>query len=261
VQSEVSDLTQVTFMTPGVLLRKLASDTSLSSYTHIVIDEVHERDRNTDFLLIVLRDLLPSRPELRVILMSATLQSDKLALYFNACPVATIGSTVFPVQEFYLEDVLLQTDYVKPTTVKSDSLLRALCQAAKPVYTCAMCNRKGFKCVPPHTQATADAHTLPPPASPVSPPLYVDVLAPGRPRSTAPTWYCVMGGERARRAWTTVPWSCGCCGTCRTAGTQARSTMTGPTGSSRTSRCSRGPTSLARRRGRRRTRPSGTSRR
>lgn len=66
--------TQVTFMTPGVLLRKLASDSTLSGYSHVVIDEVHERDRNTDFLLIVLRDLLPSRPELRVILMSATLQ-------------------------------------------------------------------------------------------------------------------------------------------------------------------------------------------
>lgn len=79
-------------MTPGVLLRKLASDSTLSGYSHVVIDEVHERDRNTDFLLIVLRDLLPSRPELRVILMSATLQVsprhmalDSMSIIIHTC--------------------------------------------------------------------------------------------------------------------------------------------------------------------------------
>jgi hypothetical protein len=62
------------------------------------VPQVHERDRNTDFLLIILRDLLPQRPDLRVILMSATLQTLKLANYFAGCPIATIGSTRFPVQ-------------------------------------------------------------------------------------------------------------------------------------------------------------------
>lgn len=65
-------------------------------------------------------------------------------MYFGGCPVAVIGSTMYPVQEFYLEDVLLQTDYVKPTATKSDPLLRALCKT-KPVYTCDMCKRKGFR--------------------------------------------------------------------------------------------------------------------
>mmetsp|Transcript_16067 Transcript_16067/g.49106 ORF Transcript_16067/g.49106 Transcript_16067/m.49106 type:complete len:371 (-) Transcript_16067:650-1762(-) len=60
-----SNATQVTFMTPGVLLRRLASDPTLSAVTHVVIDEVHERDQNTEFLLIVLRDLLATRPDLR----------------------------------------------------------------------------------------------------------------------------------------------------------------------------------------------------
>ncbi len=52
----------------------LLNDPLLCTHTHIVVDEVHERDKNTEFLLIVLRDMLESRPDLKVILMSATLQ-------------------------------------------------------------------------------------------------------------------------------------------------------------------------------------------
>ncbi len=175
LESEVSENTQVVFMTPGVLLRKLSGDPHLREFTHIMIDEVHERDRNTDFLLIILRDLLLyHRPtDLRLILMSATLQTAKLSAYFSGCPVATIGSTCYPVQEFYLEDVLLQTNYVtkrlstskggaggkqksgggggggsggksKGPAASDDPLLRALCHAA-PVYTCDMCGKRGFR--------------------------------------------------------------------------------------------------------------------
>ncbi len=53
----------------------LLNDPLLCAHTHIVVDEVHERDKNTEFLLIVLRDMLESRPDLKVILMSATLQA------------------------------------------------------------------------------------------------------------------------------------------------------------------------------------------
>ncbi len=81
-----------------------------------------ERDKNTDFLLIILRDLLlRQRPtDLRLILMSATLQTGKLSAYFGGCPVATIGSTCYPVQEFYLEDVLLQTSYLQKLGLLKD---------------------------------------------------------------------------------------------------------------------------------------------
>lgn len=62
-EAEMSESTQVLFVTPGVLLRKLQSDPTLSDYTHIIIDEAHERDRFTEFLFIVLRgmDLILSR--------------------------------------------------------------------------------------------------------------------------------------------------------------------------------------------------------
>lgn len=61
-------------MTTGVLLKALSDKDALAGVTHVVVDEVHERDRNSDFALILLRDLLPQRPDLRVVLMSATPQ-------------------------------------------------------------------------------------------------------------------------------------------------------------------------------------------
>lgn len=61
-------------MATGVLLKALSDKDALAGVTHVVVDEVHERDRNSDFALILLRDLLPQRPDLRVVLMSATPQ-------------------------------------------------------------------------------------------------------------------------------------------------------------------------------------------
>jgi HrpA-like RNA helicase len=115
LESASSQDTQLLFLTPGILLRKLQSSPNLEEFTHIVIDEIHEKDKYTEFLLIVLRDLLPRRPDLRVILMSATLQTEVLVDYFseksgkdNALRPALVemeGRT-FPVEEFFLEHVL-----------------------------------------------------------------------------------------------------------------------------------------------------------
>ena len=58
-ETEASDSTQVLFVTPGVLLRKLQSDPLLSEYTHVIIDEAHERDRFTEFLFIILKGRAP----------------------------------------------------------------------------------------------------------------------------------------------------------------------------------------------------------
>lgn len=74
--------------------------------THIIVDEIHERDRFADFLLITLKDLLPTRPDLRLILMSATLHVDLFSNYFGGCPVIDIPGFTHPVSDFYLEDIL-----------------------------------------------------------------------------------------------------------------------------------------------------------
>ncbi len=71
----------------GILLKMLLNDPLLSTHTHIVVDEVHERDKNTDFLLIVLRDMLVSRPDLKLILMSATLQASGNSRFSFWCGV------------------------------------------------------------------------------------------------------------------------------------------------------------------------------
>ncbi|CAM9850836.1 unnamed protein product, partial [Discosporangium mesarthrocarpum] len=113
LESSASMATQLMLMTPGILLKKLHTDPMLKEFTHILIDEVHERDRNSEFLLIVLRRLLPKRPDLKVVLMSATLQQGKYSDYFGGCPITTIGARTFPVQAFFLEDVLLQTRYLE----------------------------------------------------------------------------------------------------------------------------------------------------
>lgn len=101
----------ILFCTTGILVQRLTSDPLLEQYSHILLDEVHERDLLTDFILTIVRDILPKRPKLRVILMSATMDSNLLSEYFNNCPVLHIPGRSFPVQTLYLEDVLIKLDY------------------------------------------------------------------------------------------------------------------------------------------------------
>lgn len=75
------------FCTNGVLLRMLTHGDELGEVSHIIVDEIHERDKFADFLLIVLRDLLPSHPNLRLVLMSATLHTQLFSSYFGGCPI------------------------------------------------------------------------------------------------------------------------------------------------------------------------------
>lgn len=183
LENSQSEKTQVLFMTPGVLLRQLQSDPYLQSYTHIMMDEIHERDQYQEFLLVVLRDLLPQRPDLRLILMSATLQTERLIEYFveksntdvvNALqPPALVEmkGRMFEVQEFFLEHVLEMTGYIAvdigeadvngevrvvAPTITDDQLEAELArftqteitpQASKvhPKLKCVLCRRRDFK--------------------------------------------------------------------------------------------------------------------
>eukprot|EP00892_Ulva_mutabilis_P008966 jgi/Ulvmu1/6441/UM003_0071.1 len=106
LESVSSANTSLMFVTTGVLLKALSDDDGLAGVTHVVVDEVHERDRNSDFALILLRDLLPKRPDLRVVLMSATPQISLFSGYFGGCPVIRVPGFTYEVQDYYLEDVL-----------------------------------------------------------------------------------------------------------------------------------------------------------
>ncbi|KAJ3082419.1 hypothetical protein HK102_001713, partial [Quaeritorhiza haematococci] len=105
----------VVFCTSGILLRRLQEDPMLSGVTHIILDEVHERDLNTDLLLIILRQLLQHRTDIKLVLMSATADTHLFQRYFRGFgppedpdypPVVDVPGKLYPVREHYLEDVL-----------------------------------------------------------------------------------------------------------------------------------------------------------
>ncbi|CAL8170214.1 unnamed protein product [Prunus armeniaca] len=112
LESKRSAQTRLLFCTTGVLLRQLVQDPMLTGVSHLLVDEIHERGMNEDFLLIILRDLLPRRPDLRLILMSATINADLFSKYFGNSPTIHIPGLTFPVAELFLEDILEKTRYI-----------------------------------------------------------------------------------------------------------------------------------------------------
>ncbi|EUC49799.1 hypothetical protein COCMIDRAFT_1429 [Bipolaris oryzae ATCC 44560] len=111
LESKMSSQTRLVYATVGVVLRMLESSGSLQEVTHLIIDEVHERSIDTDFLLVILRSLMVRRPELKVILMSATVDAAKFSRYLNDAPILTVPGRTFPVQTRYLEDAIELTHY------------------------------------------------------------------------------------------------------------------------------------------------------
>lgn len=112
LENKISKATRLTFCTTGILLRRLQSDPNLSTVSHIIIDEVHERSEESDFLLAILKDLLKTRKNLRVILMSATLNASLFSNYFRGAPVLDIPGRTFPVEQLFLEDILERSGFV-----------------------------------------------------------------------------------------------------------------------------------------------------
>ncbi|CAH9064353.1 unnamed protein product [Cuscuta epithymum] len=103
--------TRLLFCTTGILLRRLLVDRNLEGVSHVIVDEIHERGMNEDFLLIVLKDLLQRRPELRLILMSATLNAELFSSYFGGAPMIHIPGFTYPVRSYFLENILEMTGY------------------------------------------------------------------------------------------------------------------------------------------------------
>ena len=127
LESCVSPKTVATFCTYGVLLRSLCSgDEMLATTTHVIIDEVHEREAFSDFLLTVLRDSLPRHRHLRLILMSATMDTQLFLNYFPGAAHISIEGRMFPVQEIFLETILLSTGYSSNKMNKMRNTSRAI---------------------------------------------------------------------------------------------------------------------------------------
>uniref|UniRef100_A0A8C5HY18 ATP-dependent DNA/RNA helicase DHX36 n=1 Tax=Gouania willdenowi TaxID=441366 RepID=A0A8C5HY18_GOUWI len=101
----------ILYCTTGIILQWLRSDQLLSTISHLVLDEIHERNLQSDVLLIIVKDLLKRRDDLKIILMSATLNAEKFSEYFDNCAIIHIPGLTFPVEEFLLEDVVEMTCY------------------------------------------------------------------------------------------------------------------------------------------------------
>ncbi|VDK64821.1 unnamed protein product, partial [Onchocerca ochengi] len=115
LEQKTSEQTVLTYCTSGVLLRLLTNDTNASNISHIILDEIHEREQKTDYLLIALRQALKNRDDLRIILMSATMEESRelFKRYFGPGNVfcLDIPSTLHKVEMFYLPEILALTDY------------------------------------------------------------------------------------------------------------------------------------------------------
>jgi ATP-dependent helicase HrpA len=96
-----SDATRIKLMTDGILLAEIQRDRQLKQYSTIIIDEAHERSLNIDFLMGYLSRLLPKRPDLKVIITSATIDVDKFSRHFRDAPVISVSGRSYPVEIVY----------------------------------------------------------------------------------------------------------------------------------------------------------------
>ncbi|KAG2088237.1 P-loop containing nucleoside triphosphate hydrolase protein [Suillus cothurnatus] len=116
-ETKHNQATKLLFCTTGVVLRRLGSGDGLKDVTHIVVDEVHERSVDGDFLLLELKELLARHSTLKVVLMSATINHETFVKYFNNAPMLTIPGFTHPITDLYLEDYISSVSY-KPASVK-----------------------------------------------------------------------------------------------------------------------------------------------
>ncbi|KAL0127321.1 hypothetical protein PUN28_005545 [Cardiocondyla obscurior] len=104
----------VMFCTTGILLQIMKQDPALKNFSHVILDEIHERTTECDFIITLLKQVIPKRKDLKILLMSATLNAERFSTYYNNCPMIHIPGFTYPVEEFYLEDVLSLVDFEFP---------------------------------------------------------------------------------------------------------------------------------------------------
>ena len=106
-----SPKTVLKYMTDGMLLREAMNDNTLSRYSTVILDEAHERTMATDVLMGLLKEVVKRRPDLKIIIMSATLDAQKFQRYFNDAPLLAVPGRTHPVEVFYTPEP--EQDYVE----------------------------------------------------------------------------------------------------------------------------------------------------
>ncbi len=130
----VGDDTLVKLMTDGILLAELQRDRQLTSYDTVIVDEAHERSLNIDFLLGYLKRLLPERPDLKVVVTSATIDTARFAEHFGGAPVVEVSGRTYPVEIRYrpLVDAAPRAAPAQPTEAvdQTDAIVGAVSELA-----------------------------------------------------------------------------------------------------------------------------------
>lgn len=109
-EDKTSPDTKIKYMTDGIMQREILLDPELSKYSVIMLDEAHERTIATDVLFGLLKKTLRRRPDMKLIVTSATLDADKFSSYFNECPILSIPGRTFPVEVMYSREP--ESDYL-----------------------------------------------------------------------------------------------------------------------------------------------------
>ncbi|HEY0487606.1 MAG TPA: ATP-dependent RNA helicase HrpA [Mycobacteriales bacterium] len=126
----VGEDTLVKLMTDGILLAEIQRDRSLSRYDTLIIDEAHERSLNIDFILGYLKELLPRRPDLKVIITSATIDPQRFSEHFGGAPIVEVSGRTYPVEVRYRP--LIDSDDESEDVVRDQT--QAICDAVGELF-------------------------------------------------------------------------------------------------------------------------------
>ena len=135
---QVAANTQIKLMTDGILLSETQRDRYLEKYEVLIIDEAHERSLNIDFLLGYLRQILPKRPDLKVIITSATIDLERFSKHFNNAPVIEVSGRTYPVETLYRPLEEMSED-------RERSIPEAIVQAAQELQVLERQQGKGIQ--------------------------------------------------------------------------------------------------------------------